>query len=55
MDFDFGNYLRKYGHDIPDDLIFKSAMKDKKTKKDSKGGSGNCHRCKMVIKKIILK
>lgn len=51
MDFNFANYLRKYGQDIPNDLIFKAAMKEKKIKvkpKDGMGGSKDCHRCKMV-------
>lgn len=51
MDFNFANYLRKYGEDIPNDLIFKAAMKEKKIKtksKDSGGKSKDCHRCKMV-------
>jgi hypothetical protein len=50
MDFNFANYLRKYGQDIPNDLIFKAAMKEKKIKPKSKDSSSNkdCHRCKMV-------
>lgn len=53
MDFNFANYLRKYGQDIPNDLIFKAAMKEKKIKPKSKSNNSNkgnkdCHRCKMV-------
>jgi hypothetical protein len=57
MDFNFANYLRKYGQDIPSDLVFKAAMKEKKIKPKSKDSGGNgkdCHRCKMVNNYIIM-
>lgn len=56
MDFNFANYLRKYGHDIPQDMVFKAAMKTKRSKKKLlEGDPNNCHQCKTVLTFCLIK